>query len=72
MAKIIPFPKTAPKRKLCAPCRLARDDPHFTTPRHVVHPVHRKLGVFDVFGMAECPTCGAKWHRWKDGVKLVE
>jgi hypothetical protein len=47
---------------LCAPCALARDDPHYIVPRHVVHPEHGKLRTFDIRGRAICPDCRTMWR----------
>ena len=32
-------------------------------PRHVIHPRDGKPGLWDVYGRALCPTCGALWQR---------
>jgi hypothetical protein len=55
-------PQTAAALPLCAPCVVARDDPHYIVPRHVVHPKHGKPRTFDVRGLAICPDCRTLWH----------
>ena len=48
---------------LCALCLVARDDPIFKNPGHLVHPVTRDHMLFDARGEAICPTCRARWRR---------
>jgi hypothetical protein len=59
--------------KLCVKCETARDDKlFFSAPAHLVRPKQSKLAVFDRYGMAVCPTCGAIWHRDRNRSVLVE
>jgi hypothetical protein len=60
-----------PKKHLCAACTLASKDRLFSTPAHVVHPQTGEPQLFDVYGNARCPNCGAMWHRRRNEVKLV-
>lgn len=57
---------------LCAVCVAARDDKLFRNPTHLVHPTGGEAMLFDVRGEAICPTCGARWRRTLNVVKLVE
>jgi hypothetical protein len=57
--------------KLCVKCIATRDDESSTLPLHLVHPENGKPMVFDEYGMAVCPTCGAKWRRDPDRCVLV-
>lgn len=54
--------------KLCNPCRQAHTHPHFRNPLHVVHPVTWKRQVYDVRGVAVCPTCPAVWYRGRQNL----
>ncbi len=59
--------------KLCAKCETARDDNlFFSAPAHLVSAKQSKLAVFDRYGMAVCPTCGAAWHRDRNRAVLFE
>jgi hypothetical protein len=49
--------------KLCEPCTIVNEHPLGLAPRHVVNPHTGKRLVYDVYGLALCPTCGAVWHR---------
>lgn len=60
------------KKRLCVDCREIRDNPNFTHPAHLVHPMTHKLGLFDINGVAVCPKCGTKWRRDMNRVELVE
>jgi len=40
--------------------------------RHLVHPISGKLRVYDIYGMAKCPDCGALWRRRRNESTLVE
>ena len=64
--------KTKKPPTLCAVCVIARDNPLFKNPMHLVHPVTWELMLFDLRGEAVCPTCGARWRRVLNVVKLVE
>ena len=55
--------------KFCKDC-IAAQEP-LRTPMHLVHPEHSKFMVFDIYGMAVCPTCSAIWHRDHKGVVLL-
>jgi len=57
--------------KLCADCDRAAHDPAFSNPMHLVHPEHGKFMVFDIYGMAVCPTCSAIWYRDHKGTVLL-
>lgn len=57
--------------KLCSACKRARDDPLFRFPNHLVHPEHGKPMVFDVYGIALCPDCGARWRRGGDNAVVL-
>lgn len=59
------------KKRLCSNCRVTRDQAIVREPPHLVHPVRRQPGLYDVYGHADCPQCGARWHRGLTGVKLV-
>jgi hypothetical protein len=57
---------------LCALCVVARDDPIFNTPGHLVHPVTGDLMLVDVRGEAVCPTCGPRYRRTLNVIALAE
>ena len=57
--------------KLCKDCADALEDP-LRTPMHLVHPEHGKFMVFDIYGMAVCPTCAAIWYRDNTGTVLLD
>jgi hypothetical protein len=59
------------KFKLCVTCIAARDDKSCKLPLHLVHPENGTPMVFDEYGMAVCPMCGAKWRRDPDRCVLV-
>lgn len=60
------------KKRLCSNCRTTRDNVDvIREPPHLVHPSRRVRGLFDISGNAECPECGALWHRGPRGMKLV-
>jgi ribosomal protein L40E len=61
-----------PKATLCAECKRARDDPHFSEPTHLVNPVTWASMVYDILGEAICPKCGARWRRTWAKPKLIE
>ena len=66
-------PVMARKRKgLCELCEAARDNDMAPAPSHVVHPVTNKPRVYDIYGNAKCPDCGAIWHRQRNEAILVE
>jgi len=55
---------------LCISCRQVEVG---SRPPHVVHPKHGAPLVFDVYGMAICPTCGARWQSRGDNLyEIVE
>lgn len=56
--------------KLCEHCTDTLEDP-LKTPMHLVHPEHGAAMVFDIFGMAVCPSCAAIWHRDHKGTALL-
>jgi len=63
----------AKKRKtLCVLCRAASDNECTQAPSHVVHPLLGKTGLYDIYGNAKCPECGAVWHRRRNQAMLVE
>jgi hypothetical protein len=71
MAKIIPFKK--PKAKLCSLCDQARRQPSLhANPGHLLHPITGAPNVFDIHGFASCSTCGARWKRERNDVRLIE
>lgn len=53
----------APGGILCDTCTYHHDHPLFRFPTHLVHPEHGKAMVFNAWGLAICPDCGAAWHR---------
>jgi putative SOS response-associated peptidase YedK len=55
----------------CKECDRAAHDPAFSNPMHLVHPEHGKFMVFDIYGMAVCPTCSAIWYRDHKGTVLL-
>lgn len=59
------------KKRLCKDCRETRNSDFGRAPMHVVHPVRRVPRLFDVYGHADCPQCGARWHRGPKGLTLV-
>ena len=56
---------------LCRMCVIVRDQA-IMTPRHLVHPLTGVPMLFDVRSEAVCPTCGARWRRMLNVIKLVE
>ena len=42
------------------------------TPMHLVHPEHGAAMVFDIFGMAVCPSCSAIWYHDHKGTVLLD
>jgi len=56
--------------KLCKDCADALKD-RLKTPMHLVHPEHGKFMVFDIYGMAVCPSCSAIWYRDHKGTVLL-
>lgn len=65
MAKII-------KLQLCKTCIRYRDDPVFSNPNHLVHPKDSTPMLFDIYGIAVCPVCRARWRSDRNVVSLVE
>ena len=43
----------------CELCEVSRDNDMAPAPGHVVHPVTNKPRVYDIYGNAKCPNCGA-------------
>jgi hypothetical protein len=41
-------------------------------PTHVVHPVTGEARLFDVYGVAACPMCGARWRRVRNEYEFVD
>jgi hypothetical protein len=41
-------------------------------PMHLVHPKTGEHMLFDALSEAMCPSCGARWRRILNVVKLVE
>ena len=52
-------------------CIIVRDQ-RLMTPVHLVHPVTGDSMLFDVRGEAVCPTCGARYRRTLNVIKLVQ
>jgi hypothetical protein len=44
----------------------------YELPMHLVHPEHGKFMVFDIYGMAVCPSCAAIWYRDHKGTVLLK
>jgi hypothetical protein len=63
---------TKRKRRLCALCRAARDNPLMQAPAHVGLPVKRAPRLYSVYGISECPDCGARWHRQRNQAVLIK
>lgn len=63
--------RNAQVRNLCDKCVSVRDDPLFSRPAHLVHPVTREPMLFDMHGRAACPECGAQWRRLLNHVELT-
>ena len=61
----------ADKTWLCVECRLASIDPNFRKPVRLPHRERGTVVLFDVFGEAVCPNCGAQWRRERDQAVLV-
>lgn len=55
--------------ELCKDCTDAQDP--LKAPMHLVHPEHGALMVFDIFGIAVCPSCIAIWFRDRKGAVLI-
>jgi len=64
--------KTKKRKTLCVLCRAASDNECTQAPSHVVHPLLGKTGLYDIYGNAKCPECGAVWHRRRNQAMLVE
>src|SRR5258706_9086841 len=58
-------------RHLCLDCDRAPHDPAFGNPMHLIHPERGAAMVFDIYGMAVCPTCSAIWYRDHKGTVLL-
>lgn len=56
--------------KLCKSC-IAAQEP-LKTPMDLVHPEQGARMVFDIFGMAVCPSCAAIWYRDHKGTVLLD
>ena len=65
MAKRKPPTRTV----LCRACAIVRDQ-RLIHPTHVVHPVTGEPRLFDVYGIALCPTCGARRRRVRNAYDL--
>ena len=57
--------------KLCPACDRAAHDPAFRNPTHLTHREHGAAMVFDIYGEAVCPTCGARWRRERNDAVLL-
>jgi hypothetical protein len=64
--------KTKTPRTLCSLCLVARDDPIFRYPTHLVHPITGDRMLFDVRGEGACAICRARWRRVLNVVTLVD
>lgn len=57
--------------KLCPACDRAAHDSAVSNPMHLVRPEHGTAMVFDIYGMAVCPSCSAIWYRDHKGMVLL-
>ena len=57
--------------KLCADCDRAVRDAKFRNTIHLTHPKRRAPMVFNTWGEAICPSCGARWRRAHNDAVLV-
>ena len=55
--------------RLCKGCTDAQEP--LKTLTYLVQPEHGAAMVFDIFGMAVCPTCAAIWYRDHNGTILL-
>jgi hypothetical protein len=53
-------------KSFCSPCRAIATAPISLAATHLVHPEHRRPGVFDIRLEAICPDCGTRWRRTTD------
>ena len=57
--------------KLCADCDLAAHDAKLRNTSHLTHPERVAKMVFNTWGEAVCPNCGARWRRAHGDAVLV-